>query len=81
MKHMNTDTDNVQAQGEGCLQVPRTEEFIRTAQAVSDYLQALGLSVEKHNALVELLTANIREAEIGGFRFGLEIGLKYERTP
>lgn len=64
----------------GTIEIPRTEEFIATAQAVSDYINALRLPTAQNDKLIELLTAHVLKAEVGGFRYGLKIGLIYGRS-
>lgn len=64
---------------EGVIEIPRSAEFVATAQAVSDYINDLGLSTAQNNRLIELLTAHVLKAEVGGFRYGLKIGLAYGR--
>lgn len=48
----------------------RTPIFFSTAQAVSSYINSLPLTSEQNNRLVELMIANVQEAERSGFYAG-----------
>lgn len=51
----------------------RTDNFQRTAQAVSEYLQGLPITAEQGNKLRQLITANVAAAETDAFVYGLEV--------
>jgi hypothetical protein len=55
-------------------------EFIAATQAVSDYLKTLPLTIEQNNALIELIIANMTEAEHGAFGVGVALGRAYGKS-
>lgn len=61
------------------IQIRRTEEFITTAQAVSDFLKDLPLTREQNDRLISLMVEHVRAAEQGGFRDGVRYGIVFGR--
>lgn len=61
------------------IEIPHTPEFESTAKAVSDIINALPLSREQNDRLVNALVIHVMAAKECGFRFGLELGLDYGR--
>ncbi len=51
----------------------RSEQFLQTALAVSDYLETLPLTNEQNNNLVELICRNVNVAERDAFGLGINI--------
>lgn len=55
------------------------EEFKAAAQALSDFMNTLNLSADKHNRLVDLTVAQVLAAEESAWRQGFGLGLDYGR--
>ena len=61
------------------LDPPRTEAYFRTAWAVSNALNRLGLPADLHNHLVSLLTEHAAAVERSGFLAGVRCGMESMR--
>ena len=60
--------------------IRRTQKFLDTAQAVSDYLRGLDIPAEQNNKLVELMVAHTLAAEESGFLDGIRYGCMPSET-
>lgn len=61
---------------EDVIEIERTPEFFKAAKDLSEYVNKLDLSTEKHNELVRLTIAQTRSAEKSGFTYGVKVGTK-----
>lgn len=69
----NTDADET-------IEIPRSVEFIESAQKLSELINKLPLSKEQNDKLIDLMVKHVLAAEEGGFRYSLKIGLEYEES-
>ena len=58
------------------IHVERSSEFIAIAHKVRDHINALPLSNDQHNRLVELITEQVVEAESTALKQGFDMGMK-----
>ena len=58
------------------VEIPRLVEFFEVAQRLSEFVQSLPLSREQNDKLVALAVDQVRVAEMGGFQFGLRMGIE-----
>lgn len=65
---------------EDSIKIPRSDKFLESAHKLSDFIAQLPLSREQNDKLISLITAQVLDAEEGGFRFGLKIGVEYGRS-
>ena len=56
-------------------EVWRTEEFIITAKAVSEFLHDLPLTHEQNDRMIELMLEHVHAAESSGFHDGVRYGI------
>lgn len=64
---------------EGCIEIERSEEFLKAAKELGDFMNALQLPASQHNKLVGLTIAQVQAAELGAFRHGIRLGREYVR--
>lgn len=60
------------------IEIERTEEFIKAAKGLSDYIALLPLDHEQNDGLIRLMVEQVKTAEQGaylqGFKMGLDLG-------
>ena len=66
----------IDCQGVGIL-LERTEEFLKVARELSDFLHTLPLSTQDHNKLVDLIMQNVSAGEHGAFCQGFDMGREF----
>lgn len=64
---------------EGYIEIERSEEFVKAAQELGDFMNSLHLPANQHNRLVDLTSAQVLAAELGAFHQGIGLGLEYGR--
>jgi len=61
------------------IEIPRTEEFHKAAEALSRFIKELPLSNSDNAELIELIIEQVLEAERSGYKFGIKLaGEVYE---
>ncbi len=55
------------------IEVERSEEFLKAAKELSEFIKALPLTNEQNDTFIELATRQTLEAEKSGYDFGLKI--------
>ena len=56
------------------VEIVRTEEFHKTAQALSDHIQSLPLSRAQNDELIQLIFAHVQAAQRGAISQGFMLG-------
>ncbi len=55
--------------------ISRTAEFYAVAQRLSEYIHSLPIDKAQNDELVALMVDQVKVAELGGFLFGLQLGM------
>lgn len=58
----------------------RSEDFKRTAEAVSSLMNQAGLDTDRHNELVDALVKHVTQAEKDAFEYGFVTALRYSQA-
>lgn len=65
------------------IKIERSEEFVRMADTLGDFIGSLSLGTSTNNRLVELIISQIQEAErtafCQGFRWGMDF-MQYDQS-
>lgn len=56
------------------LEIERTEEFVQTANELSNFLRSLPLNNEDNDKLISLMVKQVNTAEKGAFLHGFSMG-------
>lgn len=59
------------------IEIEHTEEFIKAAKELSDYLALLPLNHEQNDELIKLMVEQVKIAEQGAFLQGFKIGFDF----
>ena len=65
---------------EPVITIERSEKFINAAYAAAEFIEALPLSAEQYDTLLELISNQIIAAERGAFAQGLHMGLDISKA-
>lgn len=63
---------------EPAIELTSTKEYLKSAEAVSDYIKELPLTTEQNDKLIQLLHAHVYAARAGALGQGLAMVLKAE---
>ena len=61
---------------EGCVQIERTEEFLKETKMLSAYIFELSLTNEQNDELIKLIAALTHATEHSAFKQGFSLGVE-----
>lgn len=61
---------------QAAIEIPKTEPFIKSAQVISDKLNALNLPNQQHDSFVRALLEHTELTRAEAFKSGIKLGLE-----